>query len=78
MTAKTMQPQLQLQQKHATTAKLQQWQNYTRVLSLQFARILRGQHRWHPKQTAGPSTAPLAVKLREASLRMTISDDSFG
>jgi len=26
-----------------------------------------------PEQTAGPSTAPLAMKLREASLRMTIS-----
>jgi hypothetical protein len=27
---------------------------------------------WHYEQTAGPSTAPLAIKLREAPLRMTI------
>jgi hypothetical protein len=31
---------------------------------------------WGYEQAAGPSTAPLAIKLREASLRMTLSGKS--
>jgi len=31
----------------------------------------------HPKLTAGPSTTPLAMRLREAPLRMTISVNIF-
>jgi hypothetical protein len=31
-----------------------------------------GRELWRYEQTTGPSTPPLAMKLREASLRMTI------
>ncbi len=34
---------------------------------------MSGVSRWHYEETAGPSTLPLAIRLREASLRMTIS-----
>src|ERR1700733_9692011 len=41
------------------------------LVSLKFSAYSDGQLYCQPKQTAGPSTAPLAMRLREAPLRMT-------
>jgi hypothetical protein len=54
------------------------WALYWGVLTLQRRGIGANRQKnmwkyWHYEQNAGPSTAPLAMRLREAPFRMTIS-----